>query len=76
MFCPKCGIANLIDAKFCRECGHGLAGHRGAPTDPLAQIAQAPASITEHTTLNLESPEPASGEERARSQVDSTSSAS
>jgi len=28
MYCPKCGIANLVDQKFCRGCGHGLAGHR------------------------------------------------
>lgn len=175
MFCPKCGIANLVDAKFCRGCGHGLAGHRAAlednfedavekiksgstvlglsavgliiislmglgvwisqndsgvfftlipvvafaipaailglvrltrayrassapdrgnvkaveqaktaaihlavaaDTDPLAQIAQAPASVTEHTTLNLESPEPALGEARGSRQVDSPSSAS
>jgi hypothetical protein len=30
MFCPKCGIENLIDQKFCRRCGHALAGHRAA----------------------------------------------
>jgi hypothetical protein len=45
----------------------------GATTDPLAQ---APASVTEHTTLNLESPEPASVEARHNRQVDSPSSAS
>jgi hypothetical protein len=163
MFCPKCGIGNLVNQKFCRGCGHALAGHKvalennfedavekiksgstalglsavglilispmalgvwisqkdagvfftlvpvlafvipatllglvrlnrayralsamdrgnrkaveqsktvavhlaaGATTDPLAQAAQAPASVTEHTTLNLESPEPASGAAR------------
>ena len=30
MFCPKCGIGNLVDQKFCRGCGHALAGHRVA----------------------------------------------
>jgi hypothetical protein len=163
MFCPKCGIGNLIDQKFCRGCGHALAGHKaalennfedavekiksgstvlgisavvltvislmalavwifqkdagaffilipvlafvipatilglvrlnrayralstkdrgdskviaqskttaiqlaaGAITDQLAQAVQAPAPVTEHTTLNLELPEPASGETR------------
>lgn len=109
MFCPKCGIGNLVDQKFCRGCGHALLGHRvalannfenavekfksgsttlfvsekfavhlaaGATTDALAQAAQAPASVTEHTTLNLESPEPASVEARGNRQVDSPSSAS
>lgn len=175
MFCPRCGIANLADQKFCRGCGHGLTGHRvalennfndlagkvkdgatklglsaigliiitlmclavwltqkdegvfftlipmlaftipaaviglvqlnrvlrelsaprgaerkavelsdtvpiqwaaGAVTDPLSQSSKAPASVTEHTTLNLESPGPASGEPRAAREVDSPSSAS
>lgn len=62
MFCPKCGIGNQLAA--------------GATTDPLAQIAQPPASVTEHTTLNLESPKPVSGEARGSHQVDSPSSAS
>ena len=161
MFCPKCGIGNLVDQKFCRGCGHALAGHKAALennfedavekiksgstalgisaiglmlislmalgvwitqndagvfftlvpvlvfmipaaiiglvrlnrayralnaadrgklkgveqsktsaihlpaaaiTDPLLQAAQPPASVTEHTTLNLESPGPASDE--------------
>jgi hypothetical protein len=30
MFCPKCGIRNLLDQKYCRACGHGLAGHKAA----------------------------------------------
>src|SRR5881396_3654058 len=30
MFCPKCGIVNLVDQKFCRGCGHALAGHKAA----------------------------------------------
>ena len=30
MFCPKCWIGNLVDLKFCRGCGHGLAGHKVA----------------------------------------------
>ena len=30
MFCPKCGIENLVEQKFCRRCGHALAGHRAA----------------------------------------------
>src|SRR5437868_3553162 len=30
MFCPKCGLGNLTDQKFCRGCGHALAGHRAA----------------------------------------------
>jgi ribulose 1,5-bisphosphate synthetase/thiazole synthase len=109
MFCPKCGIGNLSDQKFCRGCGHAVAGHRvalesnfedavekiksgsmalfvsekfavhlaaGATTDPLAQAAQAPVSVTGHTTLNLESPEPASVRARGNPQVDSPSSAS
>lgn len=175
MFCPKCGIGNLGDAKFCRACGHSLAGHRaalennfeaaveriksgatalglsavglilislmalgvwlsqkdagafftlipvlaftipaaiigivrltrayralsaadrgeqksiaqstttaihlpaGAATDPLAEVSPAPTSVTEHTTLNLESPLPAPDEERGSRQVDSPSSAS
>lgn len=97
MFCPKCGIGNLVDQKFCRGCGHALAGHKVAlednfedaveriksgltalgvsavtlivislmaTTDPLVQAAQAPASVTENTTLTLESPEPVLGEAR------------
>jgi hypothetical protein len=48
----------------------------GAATDPLALAAQTPASVTEHTTLNLESTEPASGEARGNGQVDSPPSAS
>jgi hypothetical protein len=175
MFCPKCGIGNLVDQKFCRGCGHALAGHKAAlennfedaveklksgsaalgvsavglilislmalsvwifqndagvfftlvpvlafvipatiiglvrlnrayralsatdrgnlkvvdqskttavhlaaaaTTDRLALSAQAPASVTEHTTLNLQSAEPASTEARGSSQVDSPSSAS
>ena len=36
----------------------------GATTDSLAQAEQPPAPVTEHTTLNLEFPEPASGETR------------
>lgn len=174
MFCPKCGIGNLGEQKFCRGCGHALAGHRAAlennfgdaieklksgsallgasaavlmlislmalgvwvfqkdagaffilipvlafaipatilglvwlnrayrtlsaadraklkpagegnpsainlaaaTTDPLALSSQAPPSITEHTTLNLKSSEPAAGEARGSSQVDSPSSAS
>lgn len=175
MFCPKCGIRNLVDQKFCRGCGHALAGHKvalennfedavekiksgstalgvsavvltvislmalgvwisqadagvffilvpvlafvipatifgfgrlnrayrslsakdrgdgkaiaqpkttavhlaaAATTDPPAQAAQAPASVTEHTTLNLESPGPASDEARGGRQVDSPLSAS
>jgi hypothetical protein len=39
-------------------------------------LAQTPASVTEHTTLNLESPGPASVEARRNRQVDSPSSAS
>jgi zinc ribbon protein len=27
MFCPKCGIQNQIEQKYCRGCGHHLAGH-------------------------------------------------
>jgi hypothetical protein len=175
MFCPKCGIGNLVDQKFCRGCGHALAGHKAAlennfedaveklksgstllgasaavlivislmalgvwifqkdggaffilvpvlafaipatilglvslnsayralsatdraklntidqpntsdvylaaaaTTDRLALSAQAPASVTEHTTLNLQSSEPTSDEARGSSQVDSPSSAS
>jgi zinc ribbon protein len=175
MFCPKCGIGNLVDQKFCRGCGHALGGHKAAlennfedtvetiksgstvlgasaavliiislmdlavwifqndagvfftlvpvlafvipvtilglvrlnrayralsatnrgnlkaieqskttavhltaagATDPLAQPLREPASVTEHTTLNLESPGPASGEARGSRQVDSPSSAS
>ena len=48
----------------------------GATTGPLAQAAQAPVSVTEHTTLNLESPQPSSVEARGNCQVDSPSSAS
>jgi hypothetical protein len=33
MFCPKCGLGNLADQKFCRGCGHALAGHRAALED-------------------------------------------
>ncbi len=67
MFCPKCGIRNLVEA----------AVHLAAApaTDPLAQAALASASVTEHTTLNLESPGLASGESRGNRQVDSPSSA-
>ena len=35
-------------------------------TYPLAEVAERPASVTEHTTLNLESPAPASDEAPAR----------
>ncbi len=176
MFCPKCGIRNRIDQKFCRGCGHALGGHRvalennygdvveriksgsavvglsavgfivislmalavwlsqndagvfftlipvlafcipgtilglvrlhrahrvlsatsggsdrkaveqsetvpyqlaaGALTDPLTRVAQAPASITEHTTHNLDSSSQVSDEPRTGRQVDSPSSAS
>jgi len=173
MFCPNCGIANLIDQKFCRGCGHSLAAHKialennfeeavekiksgatalgasicclvvislmalsvwisqndagvfftlvpvlalsipaaiyglvrlnrahrvlsatdhgnkavgksqtavhlgsAATTYPLAEAAQVPASVTEHTTLNLESPANVSDESRASRQVDSPSSTS
>ena len=174
MFCPKCGIGNLVDQKFCRGCGHALAGHKvalennfedavekiksgstalaisavlpimislmalgvwisqkdagvfstlipalafaipaavvglvrlnrayralsspargagkaveqsktvavhlaaGATTDPLVQSVQAPASVTENTTIKLESPEPVLGERAANYQVDSPTSA-
>jgi hypothetical protein len=69
MFCPKCGIGNHLDQKFCRGCGHALAGHKVAlennyEDDPLLQSAQAPASVTENTTLNLVSPEELPGESR------------
>jgi hypothetical protein len=30
MFCAKCGIENLIEQKYCRQCGHHLVGHRVA----------------------------------------------
>src|SRR5215216_6972035 len=30
MFCPKCGTQNLIEQRYCRGCGHQLAGHRAA----------------------------------------------
>ena len=30
MFCAKCGTENLIEQKYCRQCGHQLAGHRVA----------------------------------------------
>jgi hypothetical protein len=169
MFCPKCGIENLVDQKFCRRCGHALAGHRaalegrfedavekiqsgstalglsaagviiislmclgvwlgqndagvfftlipvlafmipatiiglvrltrayralsppdrrnkalqpgttthlaaGATTDSLAVSALPPASVTEHTTLNLESPESTPDRARTSREVDSSS---
>jgi hypothetical protein len=38
----------------------------GATTDPLAQSAQTPASVTEHTTLNLEHQADASSESRTK----------
>jgi hypothetical protein len=175
MFCPKCGIENLVEQKFCRACGHSLAGHRaalegrfedavekikvgstalgastaglivislmalgvwifqndagafftlipvlafaipatilglvrlnrayialsandrravkaveqskttaiylpaGATTDGLDEAARAPASVTEHTTLNLESSESSPNQARTNREVDSTSSAS
>jgi membrane protein required for beta-lactamase induction len=28
MFCPKCGVNNLDEQRYCRGCGHGLASHR------------------------------------------------
>jgi hypothetical protein len=28
MFCPNCGTNNLLDQKYCRQCGHQLTGHR------------------------------------------------
>lgn len=30
MYCPKCGIENLVSQKYCRGCGHALTGHRAA----------------------------------------------
>jgi uncharacterized protein YejL (UPF0352 family) len=30
MFCPGCGTKNLLDQKYCRQCGHQLAAHRMA----------------------------------------------
>ncbi|MFB3148629.1 MAG: zinc-ribbon domain-containing protein [Thermodesulfobacteriota bacterium] len=24
MFCTKCGIENLADARFCEKCGHAM----------------------------------------------------
>jgi hypothetical protein len=107
MFCPKCGIGNLVDQKVlprvwardrrshvrlnrayrvlsATDRGNGKAIEQsktfavhlaaGATTDPLAQAALA--SVTEHTTLNLESREPATVEARGNRQVDSPSSAS
>lgn len=47
-----------------------------ATTYPLAEAAQVPASVTEHTTLNLDSPARVSDESRTSRQVDSPSSTS
>lgn len=30
MFCPKCATQNTVEQKYCRGCGHQLAGHRAA----------------------------------------------
>lgn len=30
MFCPKCGMENHVNQKYCRGCGHALAGHNVA----------------------------------------------
>ena len=28
MFCPKCGVNNADQQRYCRGCGHGLASHQ------------------------------------------------
>ena len=40
MYCPKCGIENLVDQRFCRGCGHGLVGHRIALEKNFEDIAE------------------------------------
>ena len=40
MFCPKCGIGNHVDQKFCRGCGHALAGHKVAARKQLRRYGR------------------------------------
>lgn len=40
MFCPKCGIGNLVEQKFCRGCGHALAGHKIALENNFADAVE------------------------------------
>ena len=40
MFCPQCGIENRIDQRFCRGCGHELAGHRAALENSFEQTIE------------------------------------
>jgi len=58
MFCPKCGVRNLEDAKFCRSCGADIRFVPQAMTGQLPEGAFLP--------LEIEAQEKESGKKRKR----------
>jgi len=53
-FCPKCGIANKVDAKFCRSCGEQLA-MKGLTAAETMQKASEVVNTVSSTVSKVES---------------------